>query len=234
MGFFQVGCWQLKDVILSLDKGEFVCMMSMFRNQIEKGGEYFLESKCYYLYVLFVCLWVYCMFIGCKFKGLEGYIGVLVVYLLMGREGWIFENLDGFVFCIGDLLFGKQNLYEVYIEVVFDFIGCVMVFVLWDEMVYMVVNNESLEILCMFDLVFGDFVLDDVDFYFELLCDEIDSINDVVYMNVNNGVYCCGFVCMQEVYEVVFYVFFLMFDVFDNCLGMKLFFVGDELMEVDW
>lgn len=44
--------------------------------------------------------------------------------------------------------------------------------------------------------MFNVFIGNECDFYFIVLYVEIDEINEFVYYNINNGVYCVGFVIM--------------------------------------
>lgn len=69
-----------------------------------------------------------------------------------------------------------------------------MVLVLWDIESGCIVNNEFFEIICMMNGVFNEIIGNKDDYYLELLWLEIDEINEFVYNNINNGVYCCGFV----------------------------------------
>src|SRR3972149_5025071 len=63
------------------------------------------------------------------------------------------------------------------------------------------VNNESSEIIRMFNAAFGAFTDVHYDFYPEDLRGEIDRINDFVYSHFNNGVYRAGFARSQEAYD---------------------------------
>ena len=62
------------------------------------------------------------------------------------------------------------------------------------------VNNESSEIIRIFNDAFDDFIpaTKGVTYYPENLRAQIDEINDWVYDKVNNGVYKCGFAATQE------------------------------------
>jgi len=62
----------------------------------------------------------------------------------------------------------------------------------------MIVNNESSEIIRMLNTAFDDFGNKDIDLYPALLRKEID---DVVYDNINNGVYRAGFATTQAAYD---------------------------------
>ncbi|GMR18633.1 MAG: hypothetical protein BMS9Abin33_1063 [Gammaproteobacteria bacterium] len=78
-----------------------------------------------------------------------------------------------------------------------NFNGLVTVPVLWDKTRQTIVNNESSEIIRMLNTAFDDYGNSGVDFYPKSLREEIDAINDVVYSNVNNGVYRAGFATTQ-------------------------------------
>jgi len=78
---------------------------------------------------------------------------------------------------------------------------------------------------------FGDFTL---NFYPEDLRDEIDRINAIVYDNINNGVYRCGFATTQEAYEEAFHKLFKTLDEIETILSKNRYLVGDKLTEADW
>ena len=70
-------------------------------------------------------------------------------------------------------------------------------------------NNESSEIIRIFNATFDDFVPDHakgLTFYPENLKSEIDSINEWVYDTVNNGVYKSGFATTQEACKFMEYL----------------------------
>ena len=73
--------------------------------------------------------------------------------------------------------------------------------VLWDKERRTIVNNESAEIIRMLNGAFGRFTNVRTDYYPQALRAEIDRVNDLVYGNVNNGVYRAGFATSQEAYE---------------------------------
>ena len=67
-----------------------------------------------------------------------------------------------------------------------------------------IVNNESSEIIRMLNSAFDAFTTVNTDYYPEELREEIDRINDLVYPNINNGVYRAGFATTQAAYEEAF------------------------------
>lgn len=234
MGYLEAGRWRPEDAVPSSDTGEFVRVTSTFRNRIEAGGAHPPESQRYHLYLSLACPWAHRTLIGRKLKGLEEHIGVSVVHPLSGKEGWSFENSDGTALCTGDLVLGKQNLHEVYTTAASNFTGRVTVPVLWDKVAGTAVNNESSEILRMLNSAFGELAAADVELYPEPQRQAIDRVNEVVYTNINNGVYRCGFARTQEAYEHAFRALFSTLDALEGRLGLKRCLVGDEPTEADW
>jgi putative glutathione S-transferase len=110
----------------------------------------------------------------------------------------------------------------------------VLVPVLWDKQTSRIVNNESSEILRMFDSGFGALARGDVQLYPAPLREEIDRINAFVYDNINNGVYRCGFATDQGAYERAFERLFSALDRMEEKLGQGPCLVGGEPTEADW
>jgi len=75
---------------------------------------------------------------------------------------------------------------------------------------------------------------DDTDFYPVALRPEIDRINDLVYSNVNNGVYRCGFARSQSAYEAAYDALFATLDELEARLGRQRYLVGRQITEADW
>ncbi len=77
---------------------------------------------------------------------------------------------------------------------------------------------------------FGDATL---DLYPQTLRASIDAINTVVYENINNGVYRCGFARTQQAYEASFHKLFAALDEVDERLGRQRYLAGDRFTEAD-
>ena len=101
----------------------------------------------------------------------------------------------------------------------------------WADRTGTIVNNESADIIRMFDAEFGR---GGTDFYPADLRAEIDSINDRVYETINNGVYKCGFAQTQEAYEEAFDALFATLDELEARLGSTRYLTGSRLTEADW
>ncbi|WP_241385188.1 glutathione S-transferase family protein [Rhodococcus sp. CH91] len=71
------------------------------------------------------------------------------------------------------------------------------------------------------------------DLYPEPLRDEIDEVAEVVYRDVNNGVYRCGFAGSQESYDTAFDRLFARLDWLEERLGARRYLVGETITEAD-
>ena len=118
-----------------------------------------------------------------------------------GRDGWTFNKAEG---STGDDVYGKSKLSEIYLLANPRYSGRVSVPVLWDKKRKTIVNNESPEIIRMLNSAFNAFTNVRTDYYPENLRAEIDRFNDIIYPNINNGVYRSGFATSQAAYEQAF------------------------------
>jgi glutathionyl-hydroquinone reductase len=71
------------------------------------------------------------------------------------------------------------------------------------------------------------------ELYPEPLRDEIDAVNEVVYADVNNGVYRCGFAGSQRSYEKAYHQLFGRLDWLSERLSTQRYLVGDTVTEAD-
>lgn len=72
--------------------------------------------------------------------------------------------------------------------------------VLWDKQTQTIVNNESREIMRMFDVEFALLAMQKIDLYPCDLQQKIDETIDAIYLPINAGVYRAGFAREQAVY----------------------------------
>src|SRR5207248_3247 len=112
--------------------------------------------------------------------------------------------------------------------------GKVTVPTLWDRKRGRIVNNESSEIIRMLNSAFRGSAGDDADFYPEPLRAEIDALNAVIYPNVNNGVYRCGFARSQDAYDAAYDALFATLDDLEQRLSRRRYLVGGRITEADW
>jgi putative glutathione S-transferase len=189
------------------------------------------EAGRYHLYVAINCPWAHRTIIYRKLKNLENVISMSFAKPVRGAEGWFFENDSEEN---KEPLFGKTYLHEVYTQSHSDYTGRVSVPMLWDKKQGCMVSNESSEIIRMLNTAFNEFTNDTTDYYPEELREEIDAINDVVYKNINNGVYKTGYARTQEAYEESVVPLFDALNMLDDRLSSQRYLVSDRLTEADW
>ncbi|WP_424943568.1 glutathione S-transferase family protein [Aliiroseovarius crassostreae] len=237
MGRLVEGKWEDTWYDTKSTGGKFKRKESQFRNWVTADGTagptgtdgFKAEQGRYHLYVSLACPWAHRTLIVRKLKGLEGLIDVTVVSPDMLSNGWEFhDEIDP------DPLFGHSFLHQIYTTADPQYSGRVTVPVLWDKTQNSIVSNESAEIIRMFNTAFNDLTGDTQDFYPEPLRDQIDEVNALVYSNINNGVYKCGFATTQDAYEEAFDALFSALDQLETRLGQHRYLVGNTLTEADW
>lgn len=238
MGLLVDGVWQDRPLLESRD-GRFVRPTTRFRNWVTPDGGpgpsgeggFAAEPGRYHLYVALSCPWAHRTVIFRKLKQLEGVISMSVVSPMMLERGWTFDASEG---STGDALNGKSTLAEVYLIADPRFSGRVTVPALWDKQRRTIVNNESAEIIRIFNSAFDAFTEVKTDYYPEPLRAEIDRINALIYETVNNGVYRAGFATTQDAYEEAFLALFDTLDRLEQRLSLQRYLVGNTLTEADW
>jgi putative glutathione S-transferase len=63
--------------------------------------------------------------------------------------------------------------------------------------------------------------------------DEIEEVSHLVYRDVNNGVYQCGFATTQEAYDHAYDALFARLDWLEDRLSTRRYMVGDTITEAD-
>ena len=219
--------------------GEFVRKDSMFRNWITPDGSpgpsgeggFPAEADRYHLYVSYACPWAHRTLIFRALKGLTDLVSVDVVHPFMGAEGWHFGDFPG---ATPDSQLGAHHLHQLYTHADPTVSGIVTVPVLWDKKRETIVNNESSEIVRMFNSAFDGLTGNHDDYYPVERRGAIDAINEIVYDNVNNGVYRAGFATTQSAYEAAFERLFDTLDELEKRLTKQRYLVDGQITEADW
>jgi glutathionyl-hydroquinone reductase len=238
MGSLVKGVWTDERNDTTSNTGHYVRRTTRFRNWVTVDGDagpsgeggFPADTGRYHLYVSLACPWAHRTLIFRKLKQLENVISVSVVEPFMGKEGWVFGTSGD----TADTVNGKARLSEIYLLADPHYSGRVSVPVLWDKKTRAIVNNESAEIIRMFNSAFDAFTDVRTDYYPARLRDPIDSINHVVYENVNNGVYRAGLATKQSAYEEAFLALFANLDELERRLAKQRYLVGGTLTEADW
>lgn len=221
------------------DKGGFVRQVSSFRHWVTPDGApgptgeggFKAEAGRYHLYVALICPWASRALIARQLKGLKQVVSVSVVEPFLAEQGWRFGDYPG---ADRDYLNGAYWLHELYSRSAADFTGRATVPVLWDKQRQTIVNNESADIVRMFNSGFGELASSGWDLYPAALSAEIDRLNAEIYPKLNNGVYRAGFATTQISYQEAFDDVFSMLDSLEQRLtGQRPFLVGHQLTEAD-
>ena len=239
MGLLIDGVWHDQWYDTKATGGKFVRQDAAFRNWVTADGSpgptgtggFKADAGRYHLYVSLACPWASRALIYRKLKGLEDMISLSVTHWYMGSDGWTFEPGEG---VIADDATGAAFMREVYQRAKPDYTGRVTVPVLWDKQQNTIVNNESSDIIRMFNSAFDQIGATPGDYYPEALRAEIDAINARVYPGLNNGVYRAGFATTQEAYDAALADVFATLDWLEEKLGRSRFLLGDAPMEADW
>ncbi|WP_278392958.1 glutathione S-transferase family protein [Sphingobium yanoikuyae] len=211
-----------------IEAGRFVRKGSCFRELIALDGAFPPEAGRYKLWVSLSCPWASRTLAFRALKGLEDIVPVTVALPGMSEEGWLFgEDPDG---AAAD----RSPLHRVYSAAVADYTGKVTVPVLWDTHTRQIVNNESAEIIRIFNSAFDGLTGNRLDFYPEELRNEIDNWNGLIYPAVNNGVYRAGFATSQEAYDEAVAGLFAMLDQLEGHLSSSRYLAGEHCTEADW
>jgi glutathionyl-hydroquinone reductase len=194
-------------------------------------GNFKAEAGRYHLYVSLACPWAHRTLILRQLKGLDRLIDVSAVSWLMAEHGWTFDPDHG---STGDALDGFKYLHQRYTADDAQYSGRVTVPLLWDKQQQRIVNNESAEIIRMFNSAFDDLTGNNLDFYPPALRGEIDALNQRIYPAINNGVYRAGFATTQTAYEEAFFELFAELDALETRLSQRRYLTGEYLTEADW
>jgi putative glutathione S-transferase len=237
MGLLVNGAWQ--EDISRTDNGRFVRPATRFRNFVTADGGagptgeggFAAEAGRYHLYISLACPWAHRTLIFRALKKLDDVISLSVTDPLYGKTGWEFGTARGGT---PDDANGKATLAEIYLLGDPHYTGRVSVPVLWDKKRRTIVNNESSEIIRMFNSAFEAFTSAHTDYYPAELRAEIDRVNDMVYSTVNNGVYRAGFASSQNAYEEAARGIFATLDQLEDRLSRQRYLAGRQITEADW
>jgi len=224
MGYLHRGTWVDQWYDTASVGGQFVRQDSRFRSWVGQDEDYAPEAGRYHLYVSWACPWAHRTMIYSALKGLRDAIGVTVVDPLMLSNGWVIAP-------DADQVNHAQFLWQVYAKADPNYVGRVTVPVLWDRRRETIVNNESGEIIRMFDAWPG---ARGPLFRPSELASDIDALNAEIYPAVNNGVYRAGFATTQAAYEEAYQELFAMLDRIERRLGGQPFLLGEQITEADW
>ncbi|PSB13533.1 glutathione-dependent reductase [filamentous cyanobacterium CCP2] len=216
------------------EAGQFKRMPTQFHDYIAADGSssFKAESDRYHLYVSLGCPWAHRTVLLRSLKGLQNVVGISIVNPIISEQGWAFSEYPG---SIPDNLYESDYLWQIYVRSKSDYTGRVTVPVLWDKQTKTIVNNESRQIIQMFNTEFNEFAtFPERDFYPVALRSQIDAVMDAIYQPINNGVYRSGFAASQQSYTKAVTELFDALDHWESILGQQRYLVGDRITLADW
>jgi putative glutathione S-transferase len=210
--------------------GKFFRLDSLLRDTVsaDPDARFPAEAGRYHLWVAWGCPWAARTLAVRALKGLEEIISVSATPNNFGPDGWLFDEgpdgpaPDGY------------PLHRLYALSDPAYTGKVTVPTLWDKKRRRIVNNESSEIIRMFNSAFDGITGNRLDLYPAPLRAEIDRWNAIIYPSVNNGVYRAGFATAQAAYEEAASELFATLDLIDDHLSQHRYLAGAHCTEADW
>jgi putative glutathione S-transferase len=214
-------------------KGAFVRQAYKIRDRITADGSsgFRAEPGRYHLYVSLACPWAHRSIIVRKLLGLEDVISMSVVDPIRDERGWAFREGSGHT---PDPVCGFEFLSEAYLATDPDYEGRYTVPCIWDRKTNRLVTNNFPDITIDLETQFTAYQKPGApDLYPEHLRREIDEISELLYHDVNNGVYKAGFAATQAAYEEAFDALFARLDWLEERLSRQRFLVDHQLTEAD-
>ncbi len=238
MGLLVDGVWQ--DDVSRTKDGHFIRPTTRFRNWVTPDGSpgpsgeggFAAAAGRYHLYVSLACPWAHRTVIFRKLKGLENVISMSIVSpdMLQGRldlqqgRGLERRRRQRQEQAVGNLSAGRSALFRPRQRA-----GAVGQEA-QDHRQQRVAGNHP----------HAQFGVRRLHQYPHRLLSgsrcarEIDRINDLVYPNINNGVYRAGFATAQAAYEAAFRNVFDALDEIEQMLSQQRYLVGNTITEADW
>ncbi|KAB8141632.1 glutathione S-transferase family protein [Chloroflexia bacterium SDU3-3] len=215
------------------DSGAFVRQAYRIRDRITADGSsgFPAEPGRYHLYVSLACPWAHRSIIVRGLLGLQDVISMSVVDPIRDERGWAFREGPGHG---PDPVNGFLFLSEAYLRTDPSFTGRYTVPCLWDRITQRLVTNNYPDITIDMETQFTRYHRAGApDLYPEALREEIDAVSDLIYHDVNNGVYKAGFATSQEAYEQAVDALFARLDWLEQRLAGQRYLVGGQLTEAD-
>jgi glutathionyl-hydroquinone reductase len=211
---------------------EFTRDTGYLSTRITRDGRdgYAVEPGRYRLLAARACPWANRSIIVRRLLGLEDVLPMGLAAPVHGPESWNFDLDPGGV----DPVLGIHRLAEAYYARDPSFDRGVTVPAIVEVDSGQVVTNDFPQITLDLSTEWTDFHREGApDLYPEDRREEIDDVAELVYRDVNNGVYRAGFAGSQEAYEKAYRALFARLDWVSDRLEDQRYLVGDTITEAD-
>lgn len=234
MGQLVDGTWTEENIVSEIENGLYVKKPSKLRNFLTADGSsgFKAESGRYHLYASISCPWAHRAVLFRALKNLQDHIGLTNTETTAAGGGWNFVGDEPHI--VPGTNTKVRYLHEIYSLGDSHYTGKVTVPTLWDSAKCVIVNNESSEIIRMFNSEFSDIADPSPDYYPAHLRPEIDEMNDLILRGVNDAINGCGRSSGQEAYENSFDILFSTLDQLEALLGRRRYLCGKVQTESDW
>ena len=212
--------------------GEFTRDTSYIPTRITRDGRdgYPIEPGRYRLVAARACPWANRAVIVRRLLGLENAISLAMCGPTHDRRSWTFDLDPGGV----DPVLGYQRLQQAYFARFPDYDRGITVPAIVDVLSKAVVTNDYKQMTLDFSTEWQEFHRPGApDLYPEPLRSEMDEVMELVYRDVNNGVYRCGFAGSQEAYDAAYDRLFDRLDWLTERLRGQRYLMGDTITEAD-
>jgi putative glutathione S-transferase len=215
-----------------LSSGHFTRDTSYIPTRITADGRdgYPVEPDRYRLIAARACPWANRAIIVRRLLGLESVLSMGLAGPVHDERSWSFDlDPDG-----RDPVLGIERLQEAYLARFPGYDKGITVPAIVEVGTGHVVTNDFAQITLDLSIEWRAFHREGApDLYPEPLRPEIDAVMAVVYEDVNNGVYRCGFAGSQDAYDHAYERLFARLDWLSERLDGRRYLVGDTITEAD-
>ena len=191
---------------------------------------YPVEPGRYRLVAARACPWANRAIIVRRLLGLEDAISMGLTGPTHDARSWTFDLDPGGV----DPVLGIERLQEAYFRRVPDYPRGITVPAIVDVSSGAVVTNDFAQMTLDLSAEWTAYHREGApELYPEHLRAEIDEVAELVYQDVNNGVYRCGFAGSQRSYDRAYDRLFARLDWLSDRLSTQRYLVGDTITEAD-
>ena len=202
-------------------------MVSSFTNVIKKGTQFEFEAGRYILIAALSCPFACRALVARQIKGLSESIEVEIVDPRKSAEGkWKFDTAGEIPLTTKDK-FGHAELKEYYLKSDADYSGAISVPVLYDTKSKKIVNNESADIIRVFNEI-----AEGPDLYPESLRSKIDEVNGITGA-LGMHLYKTLVVKTKEEYDASVKQVYEVLGKMDALLSKSKYLAGDAITEAD-